>query len=132
MRTIGRTGVITLTILGAFVLLGISCAATYNKLVRLDQKTKAQWAQVENVYQRRADLVPNLVETVKGAAKFERETITAVTEARAKVSQVTVRPDVTTDPQAFQQFQQAQDQLGNALSRLIAVSEAYPTLTATQ
>ncbi len=132
MRTTGRLGIVTISIVAALVLLGGTCVATYNKLVRLDQATKAQWAQVENAYQRRADLIPNLVETVKGAAQFERETITAVTNARARVGQVGVPADVTTNPESFAKYQQAQDQLGGALSRLLVVSEAYPTLTATQ
>jgi len=132
MRTIGRTGIITLSILGALVLLGGSCVLTYNKLVRLDQAAKAQWAQVENTYQRRADLVPNLVETVKGAAAHERETLTAVTAARSRVGQIARPEDVTTDPEAFKKYQQAQEELGGALSRLLVVAEAYPTLTATQ
>ena len=132
MRTIGRTGIITLSIVAALVLLGGSCMLTYNKLVRLDEAAKAQWAQVDNAYQRRADLVPNLVETVRGAAAFERETLTAVTEARSRVGQVAAARDVTTSPEAFQQYQQAQDALGGALSRLLVVAEAYPNLTATQ
>lgn len=106
--------------------------ATYNKLVRLDQATEAQWAQVGNAYQRRADLVPNLVETVKGAAAFERGTITEVTEARSRVGQLAVPKDVTTNPDAFKQYQGAQDQLGGALSRLLVVAEAYPTLKSTE
>ena len=115
------------------LLLGGTCVATtYNKLVRLDQAAQAQWAQVENAYQRRADLIPNLVETVKGAAAFERGTITAVTEARSRVGQLARPSDVTTRPEEFRQYQQAQDQLGGALSRLLVVAEAYPTLTATQ
>jgi len=128
-----RTGIVTIIIVVAILLLvGGTCAGTYNKLVRLDEAADAQWAQVENTYQRRADLVPNLVETVKGAAAFERETITAVTEARSRVGQVALPEDVTTDPAAFQRYQQAQDQLGGALSRLLVVAEAYPNLTATQ
>lgn len=107
-------------------------ASTYNRLVGLDQAVTAGWAQVENVYQRRADLVPNLVETVKGAAAFEQQTITAVAEARSQVGKLTVDRSVLDDPAAFQKFQQAQDQLSSALSRLIAVSEAYPDLKATQ
>jgi LemA protein len=112
---------------------GVSCVGSYNKLVRLSQAVDAQWSQVENVYQRRADLVPNLVETVKGAAKFERETFTAVTEARARVGQVSaqVTPQITNDPAALQRFQQAQDGLSSALSRLLVVSERYPDLKAT-
>ncbi len=116
------------------VVLGIGMVSTYNKLVRLDQATQAQWAQVENVYQRRADLVPNLVETVKGVANFERETLTAVTEARSKVGQVTsgAISNIASDPAAFQRFQQAQDGLSSALSRLMVVMERYPELKATQ
>jgi LemA protein len=133
MRAIGKTGIVTITIAVAVLLLGGTCVATYNKLVRLDEAADAQWAQVENVYQRRADLVPNLVETVKGAAAFERETITAVTQARSRVGQVAAAAEnITTDPQGFQQYQQAQDQLGGALSRLLVVAEAYPELKATQ
>ena len=132
MKTIGRTGIITLSIVAALVVLGGSCIVTYNKLVRLDQAAKAQWAQVENAYQRRADLVPNLVETVKGAAAFERETIIAVTEARSRVGQVAVPKDLTTNAEQFGNYQRAQDELGSAVSRLLVVAEAYPTLTATQ
>jgi LemA protein len=112
---------------------GASCVGSYNKLVRLSQAVDGQWSQVENVYQRRADLVPNLVETVKGAAKFERETLTAVTEARARVGQVSAQatPQITSDPAALQKFQQAQDGLSSALSRLLVVSERYPELKAT-
>jgi LemA protein len=113
-------------------LLGSSCVGSYNKLVSLDQAAQAQWAQVENAYQRRADLVPNLVETVKGAAKFEKDTLTAVTEARARVGQVQQgSANAPSDPAALQQYQQAQDQLGSALSRLMVVVERYPELKAT-
>lgn len=131
MRTMSKTGIITITIVGVVVLLGGFGVVTYNKLVRLDQAAIAQWAQVENTYQRRADLVPNLVATVKGAADFERDTLTKVTEARARVGQVAPQANVTTNAEKFQEYQQAQDQLGSALSRLLVVSEAYPTLTAT-
>jgi len=112
---------------------GAGCVGSYNKLVQLSQAVDAQWAQVENAYQRRADLVPNLVETVKGAAKFEQGTMVAVTEARAKVGQVQAQTPagVVNDPAALQRFQQAQDQLGSALSRLLVVSENYPELKAT-
>src|SRR5436190_5079125 len=107
--------------------------SSYNKLVALDQAVRAQWGQVENVYQRRADLIPNLVETVKGAAKFEKDTFTAVAEARSKVGQITAQgaDKLLSDPQAFQRFQQAQGELSSALSRLMAVSERYPDLKAT-
>ena len=113
---------------------GVYAAGTYNKLVTLDQSVRAQWAQVENVYQRRADLVPNLVETVKGAAKFEQDTFTAVTEARSRVGQISAESmkNVTSDPAAFAKFQQAQDGLSSALSRLMVVVEKYPDLKATQ
>ena len=110
---------------------GASGVSTYNSLVTLDQSVQAQWAQVENVYQRRADLVPNLVETVKGAAAFETETFTAVAEARAKVGQVNAG-DIANNPEAFARFQQAQDGLSSALSRLMVVVEKYPDLKATQ
>src|SRR2546430_2747232 len=118
---------------GAVVVLGFWIASSYNGLVALDQAVLAQWGQVENVYQRRADLVPNLVETVKGAAAFEKDTFTAVAQARAQVGQISAQgmDKVLNDPQAFQRFQQAQGQLSSALSRLMAVSERYPDLKAT-
>ena len=122
-------------ILGVVVVLvlvaAMSGVSTYNSLVTLDQSVQAQWAQVENVYQRRADLIPNLVETVKGAAAFEKDTFTAVTEARAKVGQVNAG-DIANNPDAFAKFQQAQDGLSSALSRLMVVVEKYPDLKATQ
>ncbi len=111
--------------------LGVWGVSSYNKLVTLDQAVQAQWAQVENVYQRRLDLIPNLVETVKGAAAFEKDTYTAIAEARSKAGQVNVARDITADPEAFSRFQQAQDQLSGALSRLLVVSERYPDLKAT-
>ena len=117
-----------------FVLIvGVSISGIYNSLVQLDQATQAQWAQVENAYQRRADLVPNLVATVKGAANFEQSTMTAVTEARAKVGQVTpaAMADITKDPAAFQRYQEAQQGLSSALSHLLVVTENYPQLKAT-
>src|SRR5438093_4712474 len=114
---LGIAGAIVL----AAVIFGFAVSGTYNSLVQLDQGTQAQWAQVENVYQRRADLVPNLVATVKGAASFEKDTLTAVTEARARVGQVTsgAVENVARDPQAFQRFQQAKDAWLSALSRLL-------------
>jgi LemA protein len=115
------------------LILGMSGVSAYNSLVTLDQGVQAQWAQVENVYQRRADLIPNLVETVKGAAAFEKDTFTAVTEARAKVGQMQVNAgDLASNPDAFAKFQQAQDGLSSALSRLMVVVEKYPDLKATQ
>ncbi len=126
-------GIVGVIVVGA-IIIGTTVTGTYNSLVGLDQATQAQWAQVENVYQRRADLVPNLVETVKGAANFERETLTAVTEARSRVGQVTsgAMENVARDPQAFQRFQEAQDGLSSALSRLMVVVERYPELKSTQ
>jgi LemA protein len=129
---------IALGVVGAIVLIvlvfGGAIASTYNGLVQLDQAVQSQWAQVENVYQRRADLIPNLVNTVKGAANFEQSTLTAVTEARAKVGQVTsgAIENIARDPQAFQRFEQAQAGLSSALSRLMVVAENYPELKATQ
>ena len=134
----GTGAKIALVAVGAIVLIflifGGAIASTYNSLVQLDQAAQSQWAQVENVYQRRADLVPNLVATVKGAANFEQSTLTAVTEARAKVGQVTsgAVENIARDPQAFARFQQAQDALSSALSRLMVVVERYPELKATQ
>ena len=108
-------------------------ASGYNGLVRLDQGVRSAWGQVENAYQRRADLVPNLVETVKGAAAFEKDTFTAVAKARAQVGQVSAAgvEKITSDPEAIAKFQQAQDGLSSALSRLLVVSERYPDLKAT-
>ncbi len=119
--------------LGLVAVLAVAAfgVSAYNGLVSLDQAVQAQWAQVENVYQRRADLVPNLVETVKGAAAFEKDTFTAVTEARSKVGQVNAA-GIANDPEAFAKFQQAQDGLSSALSRLMVVVEKYPDLKATQ
>jgi LemA protein len=104
----------------------------YNDFQRLDEQTKSAWSEVLNQYQRRADLVPNLVATVKGEANFEQETLTRVIEARAKATAVQVTPETLNDPQAFQRFQQAQGELSSALSRLLVVSERYPTLQANQ
>ena len=126
---IGCVGLILLFVLIA----GASVGTSYNRLVQLDQATQAQWAQVQNAYQRRADLVPNLVATVKGAANFEKSTMVEVTEARAKVNQVSpaAMADILKDPAAFQRYQQAQQGLSSALSRLFAVAENYPQLKAT-
>ncbi|MEO8858490.1 MAG: LemA family protein [Burkholderiaceae bacterium] len=104
----------------------------YNDFQRLDEQSKAAWSEVLNQYQRRADLVPNIVATVKGEAQFEQDTLTKVIEARAKATSIQVTPETLNDPQAFQKFQAAQSELGSALSRLMAVSESYPTLRANQ
>lgn len=103
----------------------------YNTMVALDENVKGKWAQVENAYQRRADLIPNLVNTVKGAADFEQETLTQVIEARAKATSVTVDPENLT-PEALQQFQQTQDGLSQSLGRLLVSVERYPELKANQ
>ena len=118
-------------VLVALLIGAVYVTGVYNRLVGLDQKVQSQWAQVENTYQRRADLIPNLVETVKGAAAFEKDTYTAVTEARAKVGQVQVNAGQLT-PDAFAKFQEAQDGLSSALSRLLVVVEKYPDLKATE
>lgn len=104
----------------------------YNSLVEQDERVNAAWAQVENAYQRRADLIPNLVKTVEGAADFERETLTEVIEARARATQVQLRAEELADPDAVARFQQAQDALGSALGRLLVVIERYPELKANQ
>ncbi|MEO8210794.1 MAG: LemA family protein [bacterium] len=100
----------------------------YNKLVTMEEGVNSAWSQVENQYQRRADLIPNLVSTVQGAADFEKSVLTEVTDARSRVGQVKLSADDLSDPAKFQQFQQAQDQLSSALSRLLVVSENYPQL----
>lgn len=118
-------------IIGAILLVmwGIS---VYNNLVAAEQNVLKQWSQVENQYQRRADLIPNLVNTVKGYANFEKEVLTQVTEARARVGQFNVTPEVLNDPQAFEKFQSVQGDLSSALSRLLAVVENYPELKANE
>jgi LemA protein len=103
-----------------------------NTIPTLEEQAKAQWSQVQNQYQRRAELIPNLVETVRGYAKQEREVLTQVIEARAKATQVQVSVDQLTDPEALKRFQEAQAQLSGALGRLIAVSENYPDLKSNQ
>ncbi len=123
--------------LGLFIIIGISVFVTvknyYNTFVTLEEQVNQAWSQVENVYQRRADLIPNLVEVVKGYAKHERETLQAVIEARSWVGgQVNIGPGVLNDPQAFARFQQAQDALSSALQRLMVVVERYPELKADQ
>lgn len=104
----------------------------YNDFQRLDEQTKSAWSEVLNQYQRRADLVPNIVATVKGEAAFEQETLTKVIEARAKATSIQVTPETLNDPVAFQKFQAAQGELGSSLSRLMVVAEQYPNLKANQ
>jgi LemA protein len=104
----------------------------YNDFQRMDEQSKAAWSEVLSQYQRRADLVPNIVATVKGEANFEQETLTRVIEARAKATSIQVTPETLNNPEAFQKFQAAQGELGSALSRLMVVSEQYPNLKANQ
>lgn len=104
----------------------------YNEFQRLDEQVNAAWSEVLNNYQRRADLIPNLVSTVQGAADFEKSTLTELTNARAAVGQIKATPELVNDPEAFKTFEAAQARLGGALSRLLAVSESYPQLTATK
>ncbi len=120
-----------LIILGIIVILILAAVGSYNGLVGSSQAVDSSWAQVQNVYQRRADLIPNLVQTVQGAANFEKSTIVQVTEARASVGKVQINQNqAPSDAAQLQQFQQAQGQLSNALSRLLVVSENYPDLKA--
>jgi LemA protein len=115
--------------------LGVSLALSgcgYNQFQSLDEQTKSAWAEVLNQYQRRADLVPNIVATVKGEAAFEQDTLTKVVEARAKATSMQVTPETLNNPEAFKKFQAAQGELSGALSRLLVVSENYPNLKANQ
>ena len=117
-----------LSLLAALTLSGCG----YNDFQPLDEQSKSAWSEVLNQYQRRADLVPNVVATVKGEAAFEQETLTKVIEARAKATAIQVTPETLNNPQAMQKFQAAQGELGSALSRLLVVSEQYPSLKANQ
>jgi LemA protein len=125
IRGISRAGALLLVVFGL-----ASCGI--NDVPRQDEAVKAAWSEVENQYQRRSDLIPNLVQTVKGYAHQEQAVLTAVTEARAKATQMTIPADITSNPQAFHQFEQNQAQLGGALGRLLAVSERYPDLKSNQ
>jgi LemA protein len=116
------------SIVTAFALTGCG----YNQFQSLDETSNAAWKEVLNQYQRRADLIPNIVSTVKGEANFEQETLTKVIEARSKATAIQVTPEMLNDPAAMKKFQAAQGELGSALSRLMAVSEAYPNLKANQ
>lgn len=130
-KRIFRKSAIIVLLIALFSLSFQSCG--YNRMVVLEEEVSAAWGQVQNVYQRRLDLIPNLVETVKGYAAHESETLAAVTEARSKVGGVmNVSDEVLQDPQAFQRFQQAQGELTGALQRLMVVSEQYPDLKANQ
>jgi LemA protein len=128
--------IVGLSIVGGFLLIILILimwgVGSYNKIVTLNQTVVQSWSQVENQYQRRLDLIPNLVNTVKGYANFEKSVLTDVTEARAKVSQMNVTKDVLNDPQAFAKFQQLQGSLSGALSRLLVTVENYPNLKANE
>jgi LemA protein len=122
----------TLAVVGGILIIALLVIGwgimTYNRIVTADENVKQAWSQVESQYQRRFDLIPNLVETVKGFAKQEREVLESVISARARVGQLTVTPEVLRNPEAFARFQQAQDGLSSVLSRLMAVVENYPIL----
>jgi len=130
MKTFAKVAVIALV---ALIILIAIPSCNYNRLVGLQQGVDQQWAQVQNVYQRRADLIPNLVNTVKGAANFEQGTLTQITEARASVGKVTINPGAAPrDPAQLAEFERSQQALGSALSRLLVVSENYPQLRANE
>ena len=119
--------------IGAVLAMAVSLTGCgYNDFQRLDEATKSAWSEVVNQYQRRADLIDNLVATVKGEANFEQETLTKVIEARAKATSIQATPELVNDPEAFNKFQQAQGELSGALSRLLVVTENYPNLKANQ
>ncbi|HYW34822.1 MAG TPA: LemA family protein [Balneolaceae bacterium] len=122
------------TIIGIVIIaiLAIWGVSSYNGLVNKQEKVNQAWSQVENQYQRRSDLIPNLVQTVKGAANFEKSTLTQVIQARSKASSIQINAKDLNNPQKLQQFQQAQQQLSGALSHLMVTVERYPKLTATQ
>jgi LemA protein len=125
--------IIALSVVGLIVISLLTFVGSYNHLVSLSQQVNSQWAQVQNVYQRRADLIPNLVQTVQGSANFEKSTLEAVTDARASVGRVSIDSSKAPDDAAkLAEFQKAQGDLGNALSRLLVVSEAYPDLKSSQ
>ena len=117
-------------LLTAFALALTGCG--YNEFQRLDEQTKSAWSEVLNQYQRRADLVPNIIATVKGETAFEQETLVKVVEARAKATSMQVTPETLNNPEAFKKFQSVQGELGSALSRLMVVSEQYPNLKSNQ
>jgi LemA protein len=121
-------------VLGIIAFVALALTGQYNSLVKLQEGVNAQWGQVENVYQRRADLIPNLVETVKGYASHERETFEAVTQARARATQMQAQltPEALNDPQTLARFQAVQGELSSALARLMVVVEQYPDLKANQ
>ncbi len=130
MRSTGTLLLLVVVLLLAFA--GCAGCSTYNNLVSSDERVEQAWADVETQYQRRSDLIPNLVNTVKGAANFEQETLESVTNARARATSINLSADDLNDPAKIRQFQEAQAQLSGALGRLLAVSENYPELRATE
>ena len=131
-----RKTIVLLAVIGVIVFIGLGLFAwvtgTYNALVKLDEGVNQAWAQVQNQYQRRFDLIPNLVATVKGYAQHEREVFENVAEARSSVGKINVTPEILNNPQVFRQFQDAQASLSSALTRLLAVVENYPQLKANE
>ena len=131
-----KSTIIILSVLGGLILIGLIVggwfSGMYNSLVKLDETVNQAWAQVQNQYQRRLDLIPNLVETVKGYATHESQVFTDVADARASVGKLEVTPEILNNPQTFQKFQEAQASLTGALSRLLAVAENYPQLKANE
>jgi LemA protein len=128
-----KTALIVLGVIALILVIGVaSLVGVYNGFVAADQAVSEKWAQVQNVYQRRADLIPNLVETVKGFAAQEKSVLEAVTQARASASGIKATPELLNDPAAFKRFQDAQNQLGGALSRLLVTVERYPELKSNQ
>ena len=128
----GKSAIALVVILVVVLFFGLAAASSYNGLVALNQAVEFQWAQVQNVYQRRADLIPNLVETVKGFATQERTVLEEVTRARASASSIQLTPEALNDPNALKRFQDAQAQLSGALSRLLVTVERYPELKSNQ
>ena len=128
---IGVTGIIGIIVIFVIIVIGFWAASAYNSMVGAQESATTEFANVQSTYQRRADLIPNLVETVKGYASHEKETLEEVVNARTKATQVTIDPEGMT-PEKFQEFQKAQGELGTALGRLIAISENYPDLKASE
>ena len=124
--------IVLLSVVGAILVIGMMFAGSYNGLVQLEEKVSSAWAQVESVYQRRLDLIPNLVETVKGYAAHESQTLEAVISARAKATSVNLPASAVSDPSQFAKFQESQTALSGALGRLMVVAEQYPDLKANQ
>ena len=131
-RCVSRAAARRLVTLSLLVFSSAAIGCGYNAIQAGDEEVSAAWAEVSNQYQRRADLIPNLVNTVKGAANFERETLEAVVKARAEATKIQITPELVNDPEALQRFMDAQGQLTSALSRLFAVAESYPELRATE